>query len=80
MTQKYRTLAVFGAVVMATTSTIALAQTTTTDPSTTVGTMENDDDGDEGRWGLLGLLGLAGLLGLKKRDDTHRGTPNSTNR
>ncbi len=46
----------------------AFAQTTTTEP---VSTVKTDDDSDSGKWGLLGLvglLGLAGLAGLKRRD------------
>jgi MYXO-CTERM domain-containing protein len=46
----------------------ASAQTTTTEPVTTV---QTDDNSGSGKWGLLGLaglLGLGGLAGLKRRD------------
>jgi MYXO-CTERM domain-containing protein len=45
----------------------AFAQTTTTEP---VSTVQTDDDSNSGKWGLLGLvglLGLGGLAGLKRR-------------
>ena len=53
------------ALVLATTSVAAVAQSTVnTDP----GYAQREDD-DDFPWGLLGLLGLTGLLGLKRRDD-----------
>ena len=63
------------------TSPAVMAQTTentTTTTRTDVDDDDMDDDGDGGRWGLAGLLGLLGLLGLKRRDDNHTTTRNTT--
>ena len=80
MTTKYQALALFGSIVLATTSSTVVAQDTSADPATTVSMPVENDDGDEGKWGLLGLLGLAGLLGLKRRDDVRHGNNTTSNR
>lgn len=55
------------AAVIASVSSLALAQPATDTPATTtVQTADYDRGFDD--WGLLGLLGLFGLMGRKRRD------------
>lgn len=55
-----------------------VAAQTTDNTAGTTQTMDDDDDDDNGNWGLAGLLGLLGLLGLRRKDNDHRRTHDTT--